>query len=128
MSHAAALKTCLSFLAQLQEHADCLPRSIQDHLELVLPVQADLSALARRLEGPSNLSEGDKRAIVKLAKLEHHAGGVCEVDDDALISSEDEDIGDLEGVYVQAWVWVDLDPSDIDELERPAFSIAGKEA
>ena len=42
--------------------------------------------------------------IRELASSQYHNDGSCEIDDNALISDEEGD--DVEGCYVQAWVWV----------------------
>lgn len=41
-------------------------------------------------------------AYIAAAQVQHGDDGVCEIDDNALVS-----IGDDPGAYVMAWVWVD---------------------
>lgn len=56
-----------------------------------------------------------KACIVDLAKMQRHVDGECEIDDTASVSE-----GNDNGAYVQAWVWVDFDGTDLDkEGTRP---------
>ena len=48
--------------------------------------------------------------IVALAKIQHHRDGECEIDDTAEVSEGNDD-----GAYVQAWVWVNFDETDLDK-------------
>lgn len=48
--------------------------------------------------------------IVDLAKMQCHKDGECEVDDGAAVSE-----GNDNGAYVQAWVWVDFEGTDLDK-------------
>ena len=48
--------------------------------------------------------------IIQLAKQEYHLEGECEIDDMAQVSE-----GDGNGAYVQAWVWVDFEDTDLDK-------------
>lgn len=47
-------------------------------------------------------------AYIAAAKGRHGDDGVCEIDDNAIVS-----IGDDPGAYVMAWVWVDQDDAGI---------------
>jgi hypothetical protein len=55
-----------------------------------------------------------KTRIVNLAKLQCHRDGECEIDDTAAVSE-----GNENGAYVQAWVWVDFDGTDLDKEAIP---------
>lgn len=52
----------------------------------------------------------------EIATQQYHEDGHCEIDTDAKVSlSYEEETGEVQGAYVQAWVWVDL-PKETREI------------
>ena len=49
------------------------------------------------------------------AKENYQVDGEVEFDDDALVSRKD---GNPDGVYVQAWVWVEFPEEEADPMRR----------
>jgi hypothetical protein len=71
-----------------------------------MPSPAELKYIAEAHE-----AELRRAAVISLAKaLPYVRDGECEVDDTAQLSE-----GDDNGVYVQAWVWVDFANTPFDK-------------
>lgn len=51
--------------------------------------------------------------IVALAKEQHEIEGKCEIDDNATVSE-----GSDNGAYVQAWVWVSFEDTELSKSEN----------
>lgn len=66
------------------------------------------------LIGRAALEDARNEVIRGFAKLEHGEEGCIEVDEDAEVSE-----GEENGAYVQAWVWVDFDRSELSAETKP---------
>lgn len=92
----------------MTDHDD-LNRRLAALIDDGLTVQHCLDALSRRL-GPK------QRRLIRNATFSPLLeDGVLEVDIDAVVSSDEEDIEESEGGYVLAWLWVDDDRSLSDD-------------
>ncbi len=55
-------------------------------------------------------AEDRRLQIIELAKQYHEREGAVEIDDNAQLSA-----GNLNGCFVQAWVWVDFEKTPFDK-------------
>lgn len=78
----------------------------------VVEVEVERKVTLVVTEDPQKVAAEEERrkAIVELAQETYHCEGSVEIDDDAKLSE-----GDDNGIYVQAWVWVDLDGTPFDK-------------
>lgn len=78
--------------------------------------------MATNSTGPEVVSreEADRRAIIALARKDHRVReGELEIDDNAILSH-----GFDNGVYVQAWIWIDFTHTQFDKEREEADGVS----
>jgi len=110
--------SAVTALARIYERVGLGSAPVEDVLERIdaMKESGPLGVEARRAIHNAVKPSFTDEAVVRIARAQHHVDGAIEIDEGAEVSVGDE--YGTDGCYVQAWVWVDLQPEEFQRLQQ----------